>query len=60
MVETCILSSNCTDNTPCECQRDFVVRYNVTIEHGDDKDDEHGVVHSSVIQWQSQGGDRRG
>jgi hypothetical protein len=30
------------------------------IEHEDDKDDEHGVVHSSVIHWRSQDGDRRG
>ncbi|CAF1515332.1 unnamed protein product [Adineta ricciae] len=40
-IENCILSSNCTTRYECECKRDYVVRYNVTIEHEDDEDDQH-------------------
>jgi hypothetical protein len=53
LIEACILSSNCADEASCECKRDYVVRYNVTIEHeADDHDDEHeedSFVHLAVI-----------
>ncbi|CAF1433628.1 unnamed protein product [Adineta ricciae] len=41
IIESCILPSNCTVRAECECKRDYVVRYNVTIEHEDDEDDQH-------------------
>ena len=58
LIESCILSLTCIDGKPCECKRDFVVRYNVTIEHEHEDDDEHddddsavhlGVIHQSLI-----------
>ncbi|UJR38163.1 hypothetical protein I4U23_030840 [Adineta vaga] len=56
LIEICIPSFNCTNELSCECKRDFVVRYNVTVDHEDDEDDEHedeededSVVHLGVI-----------
>ena len=58
LIETCIHSPNCTHQLSCECKRDFVVRYNITIEHEDDDDDDHddedkeeSAVHLAVITY---------
>jgi hypothetical protein len=51
LIETCILSSTCsnTSDTQCQCKRDFVVRYNVTIDHEDDDHAKDDKVHLAVI-----------
>ncbi|CAF0720108.1 unnamed protein product [Adineta steineri] len=41
LINDCIRLYICSDTLPCKCKRDFVVQYNVSIEHDDDQDDEH-------------------
>ena len=50
LIETCVFVSNCSLTPLCPCKRDFVVRYNVTIDHDDDEPDSHlGVITQSPV-----------
>jgi hypothetical protein len=52
LIEACILSLNCSnvefDYQPCRCERDLVVRYNVT-----DEQDDTIIAHYGIIAEQS-------
>ena len=51
LIEMCILSENCSqiEDYSCPCERDYVVRYNVSTESEDESDDEEFVTHFAVI-----------